>query len=67
MFIDWRAVEWVVTERIRMPLKAPERREVVRRLVGKLTADELSQLLRVTKRTIERDKGSIRSRVLGAS
>jgi len=59
--IDWWAVECVAIERIRMPLNKAERLEVVRRLVGKLTADQLSDLLGVSARAIERYKAEIRA------
>lgn len=59
--IDWLAVDWVVTERIRLPLNKAERIEVVRRLVGRLSSAELGDLLGVEKRTIERDKAELRS------
>lgn len=59
--IDWQAVEWVAVERIRLPLNKVERVEVVRRLVGKLSAGELGELLGVTARAIERYKAEIRS------
>lgn len=47
--IDWRAVEWVVRERIRMPLNRAERREVVLRLTGQLTDTEIGDLLGLSK------------------
>lgn len=43
--VDWRAVEWVVRERIRMPLNRAERREVVLRLTGQLNDSEIGDLL----------------------
>ncbi|OIN79989.1 DUF7368 family protein [Mycobacterium malmoense] len=62
--VDWWAVNVVVTERIQglaRALNKAERIEVVRRLVGKLSAAELGELLGVTGRTIERDRVEIRN------
>ncbi|MDV7195895.1 hypothetical protein, partial [Mycolicibacterium fortuitum] len=50
--IDWRAVEWVVRERIRMPLNRAERREVVLRLAGQLNDTEIGELLDMTKAAV---------------
>jgi len=60
-FVDWRAVGWVVNERIRMPLNKAERLEVVRRLTDRMHANELGELLGVTGRQIERDKAELRA------
>lgn len=72
--IDWRAVKWVAQERIRLPLNRAEHREVVRLLMpqldtGRLSVNELAELLGVTDRTVERDKAKIRAerRELAAS
>ncbi|MDG5773918.1 hypothetical protein [Mycolicibacterium fortuitum] len=44
--IDWRAVGWVVNERIRMAgLNRLERREVVLRLSGRITDAEIGELI----------------------
>lgn len=43
--IDWRAVNWVVTERLRMPLNRAERREVIMQLAGKANDTEIGNLL----------------------
>ncbi|OMB79231.1 hypothetical protein [Mycolicibacterium conceptionense] len=43
--IDWRAVNWVVTERLRMPLNRAERREVILQLAGKANDTEIGNLL----------------------
>lgn len=59
--IDWRAVDFVVTERHRMPLRRLEQIEVVRRLADKLSADQLGRLLGTTARNIERYKAEIRA------
>ncbi|AXN43426.1 hypothetical protein MM1218R_01478 [Mycobacterium marinum] len=59
--VDWLAVEWVVTERIRLPINAAERREVVRRLAGKLTSAEIGELLGIAKRSVDRILTSIRN------
>lgn len=67
--VDWWAVNVVVTERIQglaRALNKAERLEVVRRLVGKLSAAELGELLGVTGRTIERDKLELRQELIAS-
>lgn len=59
--IDWLAVHWVASERIRLPLNRAERIEVVRRLVGKLSGTEIGALIGVTDRTVERYKDELRT------
>lgn len=59
--IDWRAVHFVATERLRMPLRRREQVEVVRRLIDQLSSDQLARLLGVTPRHIERHKAEIRA------
>ncbi|OBK09042.1 hypothetical protein A5746_00980 [Mycolicibacterium conceptionense] len=52
--IDWRAVDWVVKERVRMPLNRAERREVVLQLTGQLHDSEIGDLLGLSKDAVQK-------------
>ncbi|QBP31738.1 hypothetical protein SEA_PIPER2020_59 [Mycobacterium phage Piper2020] len=52
--IDWRAVNWVVRERVRMPLNRAEKREVALQLAGKATDAEIGDLIGMTKHAVEK-------------
>lgn len=47
--IDWRAVEWVTRERVRMPLNRAEKREVTRQLTGVLSDAEIGDLIGLSR------------------
>lgn len=54
--IDWRAVEWVVRERVRMPLNVTERREVILRLTGQLNDRELGELVGMSQDAVHQTR-----------
>ncbi|TDH45787.1 hypothetical protein E2F47_27625 [Mycobacterium eburneum] len=58
--VDWRAVEWVCTERIPLPLNQAERREVVRRLADRATPAQIGTLIGITADAVTQ----LKSRVL---
>lgn len=52
--VDWRAVEWVVKERVRMPLNRAERREVVLQLTGRLSDAEIGELIGLSRDAVQK-------------
>ena len=51
---EWWAVVWVCTERIPMALTEVERREVVRRLHGRMECADLAELIGLSARSVAR-------------
>lgn len=52
--IDWLAVDQVAEQGQRLPLREPERAEVIRRLYGHIADDQLAQQLYITSRVVIR-------------
>lgn len=52
--IDWLAVDQVSEQGQRLPLREPERAEVIRRLYGHIADNQLAQQLYITSRVVIR-------------